>query len=45
MNEFWVWNIAELAWTGNTFRSFESAENFVIDNGGHDKYIIFERVS
>lgn len=43
--EFWVWNKEDEEWESTYYHSFEGAEDFVLRNGGYEKYEIFEKLS
>lgn len=45
MNEYRVWNKEDEDWDGWIFHSFEAAEKYVLENGGYDRFDIYEKLS
>ena len=45
MSEYEIWNKENESWEGWTFRSFESAEQYVLQNGGYERFDIYEKLS
>lgn len=44
-DEYWLWDKLNDEWNGNIFHDFDLAEEYAMEHGGYDRYVVFERLS